>query len=221
MGGTRGRSLACKQSCAAPPSGTRGRAPARHAGGMVLTRRDPGGPDRDEGRGRLKRPAVAVAGGRVHPRERYGKAPAVTGRLQRWPPFAKRSLSGSWTGFAALLACAGYYRALAGGATILGDRRVRPDFEKPSLPRCLFLIPGPLTETRQARTALYPHVHQREENNAHRSLRSHVKFSFDDDTNRLCSVHGWPANRSATASNVSAAGELWNDACRRSGVYAA
>ena len=29
----------------------------------------------------------------------------------------------------------GYYRALAGGATIPEDRPVRPDFEKPYLPR--------------------------------------------------------------------------------------
>jgi hypothetical protein len=59
----------------------------------------------------------------------------VSGRLLRWPPFAKGSLSGSWTGFAALLAYRGYYRALAGGATIAEDRPVRPDFEKPYLLR--------------------------------------------------------------------------------------
>jgi hypothetical protein len=53
--------------------------------------------------------------------------------VQRWPPFAKGSLSGSWTGFAALLAYGDHYRALAGGATIPGDRPVRP--EKPCLPR--------------------------------------------------------------------------------------
>jgi hypothetical protein len=38
----------------------------------------------------------------------------VNGRLLRWPPFAKGSLSASGTGFAALLACEGYYRALGG-----------------------------------------------------------------------------------------------------------
>jgi hypothetical protein len=37
----------------------------------------------------------------------------ANGRLQKWPPFAKGSLSGSRTGFAALLAYGGYYRALA------------------------------------------------------------------------------------------------------------
>jgi hypothetical protein len=52
----------------------------------------------------------------------------------RWPPFAKGSVSGSWTGFAALLACGDHYRALARSATIPGDRPVRPDFEKPHLP---------------------------------------------------------------------------------------
>src|ERR1700722_1094491 len=55
--------------------------------------------------------------------------------LQRWPPFAKGSLSGSWTGFAALLPYGSHYRALAGGATIPGDWPVRPDIEKPYLPR--------------------------------------------------------------------------------------
>jgi hypothetical protein len=39
-----------------------------------------------------------------------------------------------WTGFEALLAYRGHYRALAGGATIPGGRPVRPDFEKPYLP---------------------------------------------------------------------------------------
>jgi hypothetical protein len=53
------------------------------------------------------------------------------GRLPRWPPFAKGSLSGSWIGFWALLGLQGYYRALARSATIPGDRPVRPDFEKP------------------------------------------------------------------------------------------
>jgi hypothetical protein len=53
------------------------------------------------------------------------------GRLLRWPPFAKGSSSGSWTGFAGLLAYGGHYRALSGGATIPGDRPFRPDFEKP------------------------------------------------------------------------------------------
>jgi hypothetical protein len=134
VGGTRGRSLACKQSCAAPPSGTRGRAPARHAGGMVLTRRDPGGPGRDEGRGRVKRPAVAVAGGRVHPRERYGKAPTVTGRLQRCPPSPKALYPGSWTEFAARLTDGSHYRALAGDAIIQRDRPVRPLWQVPQKP---------------------------------------------------------------------------------------
>jgi hypothetical protein len=60
---------------------------------------------------------------------------AIKGRLLRWPSFAKGSLSDSRTGFAALLAYEGYYRALAGGATIREDRPVRPDFEKPYLPR--------------------------------------------------------------------------------------
>jgi hypothetical protein len=48
--------------------------------------------------------------------------------------FRQRSLSGSWTGFAALLAYGGHYRALAGAATIPGDRPVRPEFER-SWPR--------------------------------------------------------------------------------------
>jgi hypothetical protein len=52
---------------------------------------------------------------------------SANGRLLRWPPFAKGSLSGSWIGFRALLAYGGYYRALEGGATIPGDRPVRPD----------------------------------------------------------------------------------------------
>ena len=56
----------------------------------------------------------------------------ANGRLLRWPPFAKDSLSGSWSGFSALLAYGGHYRALARGATIPGERPVRPDFEKPS-----------------------------------------------------------------------------------------
>jgi predicted dithiol-disulfide oxidoreductase (DUF899 family) len=55
---------------------------------------------------------------------------AIKGRLQGWPPFAKGSFSALGTGFAALLTYEGHYRALAGGATIPGDRRVRPDFEK-------------------------------------------------------------------------------------------
>jgi hypothetical protein len=54
---------------------------------------------------------------------------------QRWPPFAKGSLSGSWTGFAALLAYGGHYRALAGDVTIPGDRPVELDSEKP-YPAC-------------------------------------------------------------------------------------
>jgi hypothetical protein len=37
----------------------------------------------------------------------------VNGRLLRWPPFAKGSLSGSWIGFAAHLGYGGYYRALS------------------------------------------------------------------------------------------------------------
>jgi hypothetical protein len=48
----------------------------------------------------------------------------------RWPPFAAGSFSALGTGFAALLTYEGHYRALAGGATIPGDRPVRPDFEK-------------------------------------------------------------------------------------------
>jgi hypothetical protein len=59
----------------------------------------------------------------------------VNGRLLRWPSFAKGSLSDSRTGFAALLAYEGYYRALWGGATIREDRPIRSDFEKPYLPR--------------------------------------------------------------------------------------
>jgi hypothetical protein len=39
-------------------------------------------------------------------------------------PFAKGSLSGSWTGFAALSAYGGNERAFAGDATIPGDRPV-------------------------------------------------------------------------------------------------
>jgi hypothetical protein len=59
----------------------------------------------------------------------------LNGRLEGWPPFAKGSLSGSWIGFAAHLGYGGRYRALVGSATIPGDRPVRPDFEKPYLPR--------------------------------------------------------------------------------------
>jgi hypothetical protein len=60
----------------------------------------------------------------------------INGRLLRWPPFAKGSLSGSWDRIAALLAYGGHYRALAGGAIIPGDQPVRPDFEKPPV-RCV------------------------------------------------------------------------------------
>ena len=56
------------------------------------------------------------------------------GRLQRWPPLAKGFCLALGTGFAALLAYGGYYRALAGGATISGDRPVRREFER-SWPR--------------------------------------------------------------------------------------
>ena len=81
--------------------------------------------------------SVAQREGVFSPRRRFFNQTRClqTVVCMRWPPFAKGSLSGSWTGFAALLAYGGYYRALAGGATIPGDRPVRPDFEKPYLPR--------------------------------------------------------------------------------------
>ena len=72
----------------------------------------------------------ALFGARLHLNKVF-----VNGRLQRWPPFARGSSSGSWIGFAAPLAYGGHYRALARGATIPGDRLVRPDSEKPYLPR--------------------------------------------------------------------------------------
>jgi hypothetical protein len=58
--------------------------------------------------------------------------------LSPWPKCTasrSRGLSGSWTGFAALLAYGGRYRALAGDATIPEDRPVRPDSERPLPPR--------------------------------------------------------------------------------------
>jgi hypothetical protein len=118
VGGTRGRSLACKQSCAAPPSGTRGRAPARHAGGMVLTRRDPGGPGRDEGRGESEAPrgccgwrSSAPAGALWQSTNGNRSFPKVAGSRHR-------RLSGCWTRFAACLVHRSCYRALVGDATI-------------------------------------------------------------------------------------------------------
>jgi hypothetical protein len=53
-------------------------------------------------------------------------AQAMAALLQRWPQVASGSLSGSWTGFAALLAYRGYYRALAEDATILADGLTAP-----------------------------------------------------------------------------------------------
>ena len=95
-----------------------------------------------KGRGRfdsLRRVGFAsvIESARLHgpPALQTNKA-ATNGRLLRWPPFAKGSLSGSWDRIAALLAYGGHYRALAGGAIIPGDRPVRPDFEKPPV-RCV------------------------------------------------------------------------------------
>ena len=66
---------------------------------------------------------------------------SVNGRLQRWPRLAKGFCLALGTGFAALLAHGGYYRALAGGATISGDRPVRREFER-SWPRAGDVMPG-------------------------------------------------------------------------------
>ena len=54
----------------------------------------------------------------------------LNGRLQRWPPFAKGSLSGPGMEVTVVLAYEDFYRALAGDATIPGDRPVRPGSEK-------------------------------------------------------------------------------------------
>jgi hypothetical protein len=54
----------------------------------------------------------------------------ANGRLLKWPPFAKGSLSGLGTGFAALLAYEDAYRALEGDATIPVNRPIRPEFER-------------------------------------------------------------------------------------------
>ena len=59
----------------------------------------------------------------------------VNGRLLRWPPFAKGSLSGLGTEVAVVPAYEGLYRALAGDATIPGDRPVRPGLEKTVTPK--------------------------------------------------------------------------------------
>jgi hypothetical protein len=54
---------------------------------------------------------------------------STIGRLQRWPPFAKGSLSGPGMEVTVVLAYEDLYRALAGDATIPGDRPVRPGSE--------------------------------------------------------------------------------------------
>ena len=55
---------------------------------------------------------------------------STIGRLQRWPPFAKGSLSSPAMEVTVVLAYEDLYRALAGDATIPGDRPVRPGSEK-------------------------------------------------------------------------------------------
>jgi hypothetical protein len=55
----------------------------------------------------------------------------------RWPPFAKGSLSVLGTGFAALLAYEGAYRALAGAATIPINRPIRLEFERGGPASCV------------------------------------------------------------------------------------
>ncbi len=59
---------------------------------------------------------------------------AIKRSLPRWPPLAKGFCLALGTGFAALLAYGGDYRALARDATIPGDRPVRREFER-SWPR--------------------------------------------------------------------------------------
>jgi hypothetical protein len=62
---------------------------------------------------------------------------SANGRLQKWPPFAKSSLSRSWIGSPAFLVYEEAYRALAGDATIPVDRPNKPEFQRSGPSSCV------------------------------------------------------------------------------------